>query len=304
MHKDNVDINSNIENYVLIYNSVNYFIPHFKKKGIRIYKPYKEKGFLFNFFSKAIRKLGFYPFFLYDDWYIRIQKNNTIILFSTIPTEVIRFVQKKYPEHKIILWYWNPIKPDSQISDFISPNLEVWTFDKSDSEKYNLKPNTQFYFDTIRLAQKPELIYDVIFVGLDKGRREQIVQFQNDLLLLNLKPCFYIVTLHSKNEQKPVLYSDYLGLIASSRAILDLVQPGQHGLTLRPLEALFFKKKLITNNIAVRSEAFYHKDNIFILGVDDMNTLPVFLNSPLKSIDESILHSFDVKYWLQRFSEG
>ncbi len=75
----------------------------------------------------------------------------------------------------------------------------------------------------------------------------------------DLKECVY---------EKRLSYPDYLKKAASSSIILEIMRPGHAGLSLRPLEALFFRKKLITDNPAIRNSEVYHPDNIFILGED------------------------------------
>ena len=63
------------------------------------------------------------------------------------------------------------------------------------------------------------------------------------------------------------------------------------------MEALFFEKKLITNNASVRDYDFYDKNNIFIYGVDD--DLNSFMSLSYKKIDDSIKY----KYTLDGFVE-
>ena len=46
-------------------------------------------------------------------------------------------------------------------------------------------------------------------------------------------------------------------------AVLDLVKEGQVGITVRTLEDVFYKKKVITNNIAVRNTDLYRFGNIY-----------------------------------------
>ena len=95
-------------------------------------------------------------------------------------------------------------------------------------------------------------------------------------------------------------YYEIIKLVGESKAILDLNNGNQVGLTLRPLEALFFKKKLITNNINIINYDFYSPDNIFILGVDDISNLTIFLNKKYKEIDKKIIEKYDFSNWLKR----
>ena len=90
-------------------------------------------------------------------------------------------------------------------------------------------------------------------------------------------------------------------MIAESKCILDYNQEGQVGLSLRPMEALFLERKLITNNTDIKNYDFYNHDNIFILGEDNINEIKEFINKPYKKIDQDIIDYYDFDQWLNRF---
>ena len=71
----------------------------------------------------------------------------------------------------------------------------------------------------------------------------------------------------------------------------EIVQPGQGGLTIRTLEALFYNKKLITNNESITEYDFYNADNIFIYKEQDCNidALKSFLKKNNVIIEQNIL---------------
>ena len=85
--------------------------------------------------------------------------------------------------------------------------------------------------------------------------------------------------------------------------MLDVVTDMNYGLTLRPLEALYFRKKLVTNFKDIKGENFYSKENIFILGDDDLSILKEFIESPFTEISQKILDQYTSKAWYQKFFE-
>ena len=166
--------------------------------------------------------------------------------------------------------------------------------------------NTQFYSKgLVKEAKEPE--YDVLFVGKDKGRLEELLSLESQMRALGIITNFYIVANKdrqinkSEHYQKRVSYDAIVEMITKSKAIMDILTDNQKGLTLRPLEALFFSKKLITNNKGIKSKDFYHPDNIFILGEDDIAALPEFLNKPLHRLPSDILDKYDLEQWFARF---
>ena len=87
-----------------------------------------------------------------------------------------------------------------------------------------------------------------------------------------LTPRFVIVSKGERKEKFPfeyrddyVGYYDYLKMVGTSRAILDIAQQKQDGYSMRVMEAIFFNKKLVTTNTAVKQSVFYDENNIFIL---------------------------------------
>jgi hypothetical protein len=99
---------------------------------------------------------------------------------------------------------------------------------------------------------------------------------------------------------KKLSYRNTLSLISQSKSILEIVQENQSGLTLRSMEALFFNKKLLTNNASIKNYDLYSKENIFIIGEDDINRISEFVNTPFKILDKDILEQYDFKEWLKR----
>ena len=130
-----------------------------------------------------------------------------------------------------------------------------------------------------------------------KNRKNEIIELKNKLEQQNLK-CNFIVI---EDEKDYIEYDKYLDLISKSKCILDYNQKGQTGLTLRPMEALFFNKKLITNNKDIKNYNFYNSKNIFILGENKMEEVDKFLNTPSEKIHEDILNNYDFNSWVEKF---
>ena len=87
----------------------------------------------------------------------------------------------------------------------------------------------------------------------------------------------------------------------SSKAVLDIVQEGQIGLTIRTMETLCLHKKLITNNKDIVNYDFYNKNNIFIIGVDSFDDLKLFINTRVGKVDKKILSKYNFVDWVNSF---
>ena len=250
-----------------------------------------------------------YPEIWFGEWVKYFKKNNysIIIIHASNSSRFIADYISNYTKNRVIFWYWNPVVGSVDPNKVTNPKIEKWSFDKADCIKYNMKYNTQYYFENIEISNNtPE--QDVFFVGADKGRLASLLRLEKQFNDLNITTYFHITpTTHwlknkIKSNFKPrISYENVLQLISQSKSILDIVQENQSGLTLRPMEALMFSKKLITNDSEIAEYDFYHKNNIFILGKDNLEYLSLFINTPYHQIDDNIKNQYDFSNWILNF---
>ena len=88
--------------------------------------------------------------------------------------------------------------------------------------------------------------------------------------------------------------------------ILELTKKNQAGLTLRALEALFYEKKLITDNENIKEYDFYDSNNIFILKQDEelsakkKKELEDFLRKDFKIVSKEVKKQYTIENWLEK----
>lgn len=230
-------------------------------------------------------------------WKNEINKYDKFIIFESLYNEkVAKKIKRTKKENKVIVYFWNYIDDNNKYILNDKNIDEFWTFDKNDAKKYNMKYNSQFYTKNVKI-QDEQNKYDVLFLGRPKTRKKDIVDLEKKLKEEGIQTNFKII----ENEKDYVSYDEYLKMIAESKCILDYNQEGQVGLSLRPMEALFLERKLITNNTDIKNYDFYNHDNIFILGEDNINEIKEFINKPYKKIDQDIIDYYDFDQWLNRF---
>lgn len=233
----------------------------------------------------------------------RLKEYNTVIIFDRLYSQnVIPYIKKHNKNARIIFWYWNIIE-----TNFKKPRYpqaaEYWTFDTRDAQKYQMNKNIQFYFRRDKQTIL-ECKYDVFFVGSDKGRAAELRNFEKKLRKAGYKTCFKII--RDKTSKDGIEYSDYLRYsevlshIRQSRCILDFCQSAQSGLTLRPLEALYYNKLLITNNSEIKQYDFYSPNNIAVMP-EEADTLIEFLKHEYQPLSENIMGNHDYYAWLKNF---
>ncbi len=242
----------------------------------------------------------------------QVEAHDTIILsakpFSFHVARVID--QLGIKGKRFIFWYWNPVALMGHPAG-VSQNWESWSFDRQDAKQYGLKYNGTYYFDSFvhetAAVGVPET--DVYFIGQDKSRFEILKTLEQQLAAQGVRTDIHIVrdrtsAAHNRNQYRPKAdYAAILQKVAGSKALLDICQEGQTGMTQRVMEALFFGKKLITNNPALRDEDFYHPDHIHILGEDASEAIPAFIEKPVAPVPDAVRDSFLFRNWLRRLLE-
>ena len=98
-----------------------------------------------------------------------------------------------------------------------------------------------------------------------------------------------------------ISYSENMNNISKTRCLVEIVQDGQAGLTLRALEAMFLHKKLLTNNRRINEFEFYNSNNIFIYGIDDLAHMNEFMSTPFQTMSEDVCYKYTIDCWVNNF---
>lgn len=291
--------------YLIQKGTNDYYQEQRKKYEIDAEWVFKNDYLLIRILRKLFKKI--YPrllAFLYGDWKNKIGSYDLIIVHESLYSAYAAYYITKRTKKRVILWYWNSIGHGT----FIHPELinccELWSYDQYDCKKYNMQYNTTYYFSKISIP-KVNILYDIFFIGMDKGRINKLLELEKVFQKQGLLSYFHITRPEKENANKykfkdSISYEKVLEIIASSRCILDIVQENQHGLTQRPMESIFLRKKLITNDINIQNYDFYNRNNIFIIEKDDFSSLKEFIYSEYVELDEKILKKYDFDEWLRR----
>lgn len=245
----------------------------------------------------------------YGSWKYDLNDFDRIILFDrNFNWNIINYIRKKNPSCKIIVWYWNPLIGTRRIPKCYRDFCEEWSFNIEDCNKFGLKYNRQFSFKEMYQDLRMDKEWDLYFVGSDKGRAEKLCALRNVAEAMGYKTNFIIIkdgTSKLSNEiySKPISYEHNLEYLSKTNSVVEMVQEGQSGLTVRCVEALFMQKKIITNNLDIIYYDFYNPNNIFIIEGHEINAskLKEFMSKPFDPIDEQILRNYDFENWILNF---
>ena len=234
-----------------------------------------------------------------------------IIVFDSFSTpRYLNWLCKKHPEDRIILWFWNPAQKGFFCGN-VDPRVEMWTYSQKDSKKYGIRLNTQFYFDCLQPSGKDKTTYKpvkspkILFVGREKKREQALRTIQQQLEDAGAMVEMYLTPSPGRKKnnwlyETTMPYEEIVNMVRKTDIILDYSNDPNAGLSLRPLEALFFEKKLITNNVTIRNMDFYHPNDIYILNRDKRN-FEEFFASEFHPVEKTVKEKYLLSNWLRRF---
>lgn len=251
---------------------------------------------------------------------------NVVLLISgqslSFSEDMIRQIKEIQSKARFVLYQWDSLKNFPFIKNVQKYFDKCYSFDRNDTEK---NPNLIFLplffsnqYEKIGMEKKKEIIYDFCFIGTAHPKKYRFIKMMsNQLKKVYQRQYIYffypsrIVFFYRKlfnYELKNAHYREFnytplnekemYELISKSMCILDSAQEGQTGLTIRVLEALGAKKKLITTNSDIKKYDFYREENIYVYnGVFDFNS--PFFTKPYREVEKGIYEKYSLRNWLK-----
>lgn len=290
---------------------------------------YKSFDVRKSFFSRLLYRILYltktaFLFYSYKLRDISLRDYDLILVNETgYPVQLLKYIRNKNHDCHLFYLLWNTVGSIksplffNEKREFQSLlNLQnlygyrIVSFDKKDCEKFGFIFNKQCVPKLNFKNNEVKLLQDIFFIGQDKGRMSFLMSlqklFESEGLVFN---CFVFpdkTKTYTSAEEKFYYKGDFLSyqevvsIDLQSRAILDIVQDGQEGLTWRPIEAIYYNKKLITNFKAIQTYEFYDTNNIFILGLDDLKKLKEFIYAPFNPVPSNVIEEYTFSHLIEK----
>ena len=196
--------------------------------------------------------------------------------------------------HKVLLLR------NSMDESFIEKHVDsfdlIYDFERKDVNVQKVRHLEQFF--PVGLHDVAQCTFDertneklvCYFLGKDKNRLNLLTELASKLISYNVILDFNIVgdnnVKYDSNYviDKSLSYNENLKRSLASDILIDITREDQTGWTLRILEALYFNKKVITNNKSIMNSDIYVKDRFFILGYHEWDKFESFLNAPFEPV--------------------
>lgn len=236
-------------------------------------------------------------------------------------SSMIKEIRTFNPNAKFVLYQWDSESNLPYLNNIHKYFDKIYSFDLSDCESnssYIFLPlfYTELY-EKIGKDKSYDFEYDCSYIGTAHPKKFHDINIMSETLrkvfpkqfIYHYMPSLLKYIYHKllSPEYRNAKYSDFrtqklsfeqvVDVIKRSKCILDAPQKGQSGLTIRTIECLGAKRKLVTTNHHIKSYDFYDPNNILVLDDNVDFDLP-FFSTNYKPIDDLIYQKYSLRNWL------
>lgn len=103
---------------------------------------------------------------------------------------------------------------------------------------------------------------------------------------------------------KSLSEEENLNILRRTSSVFDMQHNQQSGLTMRTIETLGAKRKLITSNTNIKKYDFYNENNIFVVDEQNWSGIGQFIKHEYEPIDDSIYRKYSLRSWIKTIIDG
>ena len=224
----------------------------------------------------------------------------------------IATLRAAYPKAKVILYLWD-VMNQCKMKDVLDACDKCMSFDPVDARENNIGFRPTFFVDDyLKVEDKNESTYDLLFIGTLYVPRHELIKFLDDKFekqSLNFFKYLYVPGLlkymkefifHfpfypiSKVKFSPISLDGTIKLLDDCKSILDVNPPYQISLSTRAHEAMAARRKYITTNKHIMDYEFYNPNNIFVVDIKNPIIPKEFFETPFEPVPDKILYKYSV----------
>ena len=232
--------------------------------------------------------------------------------------ECIELMKSVFPKAKLILYMYDSLKNKNAkyIYKFFDKCL---SFDSDDCKNYGFFFRPLFFANSFEPSNTEiEYEHDFCFIGTIHSDRARILYQLRKQFDTNGYSYFYYLYIPGKlmyvlrwifdryvrKFDKKYIYTtpiekDRVAEVSEhSRCIIDINHPKQTGLTMRTIEMLGLKKKLLTTNEHIKDYDFYNPSNQIVVSRKNIIVPADNVTDRYAAVDDEIYNSYSLNAWV------
>lgn len=244
-----------------------------------------------------------------------------IVNCKVFTPEMIRQMRESHKSARFVLYMWDSLTLYPNSRDLIPIFDTSYSFDLEDCEKIeSLKLLPLFYckeYEEVGKADLKEREYDIVSVCTahpnryktmhklfpkleSKGIRIFSYMFLNKFQYLYNK-VFVAEFKGAKSSEfkfNSLSEQENLAVLMKSIAVFDIQHNKQSGLTMRTIETLGAKRKMITTNANIKRYDFYNENNILVMDDNNLDKIEIFIKRKYESISDELYKKYSISSWI------
>ncbi|MBR2088153.1 MAG: NAD-dependent epimerase/dehydratase family protein [Oscillospiraceae bacterium] len=236
------------------------------------------------------------------------------------PAATLSTMRKMYPKSKMVLYMWDGLANNKYVISKWHLYDRVYTFDRIDYLEYQtqLRFKPLFYYEDYLPESNGEKKYDLCFIGTGHEDRIRVIKkIAEDCHKAGMTSFLYFFMPHKliylKNKLgnkdfknvavhdlhfEPLPMKKLYEIYGSAECIIDMENSGQHGLTMRSIEIIGLKKKLITTNADIVNYDFYNPNNIAVIDRKHPVLDIDFMKKAYEPLSDDLYEKYALGNWL------
>ncbi|MEC7817661.1 MAG: hypothetical protein VX454_03265 [Pseudomonadota bacterium] len=227
-----------------------------------------------------------------------------------VSDENLQLARDLFPNARFVLYNWDSVRTHDYISKLRFFDT-AFTFDRQDAIDFKIEYLPLFGLTKFQDAPlRPDGEGSIYFVGnivnpdrylaIDGFRRYCKTHAIDFECFMAVRPAVIPSLLRTARPRGvspvPISMKRFQEMLWRSKATFDYANHAQTGMTMRVIENLCARRKIVTTNLHVRDQWFYSPDRIMVVQRGEYDGVAEFLRTPLdqptKSFEEFYIQSF------------
>ena len=243
-----------------------------------------------------------------------------VIKCENMVTDALESIKNKNPKAKFVIYLWDSIQRIANVESKFTFFDKIYSFDRFDCLSNDLLSFNPLFFrsEYVYKGSVEKIRWNIYHLGWCHSDRlmliKKLVEFcnKNDvnykMILFTGWFSYFVQSLFGgelKGNKEYLIFNTLSAQknyqnICRSQATLDIAHPLQTGLTMRTIELLGMKKKIITTNKDVVNYDFYRPNNILVIDRENPILDKDFFESEFQEVPEEIVSKYSISNWLSR----
>lgn len=207
---------------------------------------------------------------------------------------------------KLICHYWDTISYDELDKFELDKKYfnKISSYDQENCKEFKLKYLPNFYFEEETIMKKE--LKDIYCITSDFTKKELLERINEYCIKNKIKADINLVDEKlSQNKsnikilERGIELEQMIKECKETKAILKIIRDRNRAPSMRTMDCIGLRKKLITNNKSIIKEDFYNSNNILIIDENNINIPNEFFLTPYEELSRNIYEKYNLKNWLK-----